>query len=317
MKIIVTGGAGFIGSHCTDLLVDAGHDVLVLDDLSFGKEENINKKSNFENINICDYKSTKNSIKLFKPSHIFHFAANATTKTSEMGWKNPFDDYKINMVGTLNLLEAIRSLNFNIHLIYASTAAVYGEPLAVPIKESHINEPLSPYGVSKLAGEKYCIAYFKEFGVKITILRIFNTYGPRQPRYVMYDQIKNMFKKNKESKDLIVLGTGKQLRDYAYVSDTVKAFYSCMMHPRKSVGNTFNVAGGNKYSIAELISILKKALNKQYLLEKYTGESWKGDIEKLWADTKSINNKLGWYPTVSIDNGISNLIDWIKVNEKI
>jgi UDP-glucose 4-epimerase len=316
MKILVTGGAGFIGSHCTDLLVDAGHDVLVLDDLSYGKEENLNEKSRFENINLCDYEMIKNLIETFEPSHIFHFAANATTKTSAMGWNNPFNDYKINMVGTLNLLEAIRSLNLDIHLIYASTAAVYGEPKVVPIKESHINEPLSPYGVSKLAGEKYCIAYFREFSVKMTILRIFNTYGPRQPRYVMYDQIKNILKKNTDN-NLKVLGTGKQLRDYAYVTDTVKAFHNCMLYPEKSIGKIFNVAGGNKYSIAELIKMLKTALNKESLSEKYTGESWNGDIEKLWADTTNINKNLGWYPSVNISDGIKNLIDWIKINEKL
>tara|TARA_B100001094_G_C17481950_1_gene462364 strand:- start:101 stop:502 length:402 start_codon:yes stop_codon:yes gene_type:complete len=133
----------------------------------------------------------------------------------------------------------------------------------------------------------------------------------------MFDQIKNMLKKNTDNKNFKVLGTGKQLRDYAYVTDTVKAFYNCMIYPEKSIGKTFNVAGGNKYSIAELIKILKIALNKEFLLEKYTGESWKGDIEKLWADTTNINKNLGWYPSVSIDDGIKNLVEWIKMNEKL
>lgn len=266
---------------------------------------------------MSDYELTKNCIKLFDPSHIFHFAANATTRTSAMGWNNPFNDYKINMVGTLNLLEAIRSLKLDTHLIYASTAAVYGEPIVVPISENHINEPLSPYGVSKLAGEKYCTAYYKEFRVKMTILRIFNTYGPRQPRYVMYDQIKNLLKKNKKDKVFKVLGTGKQLRDYAYVTDTVRAFYNCMIYPEKSIGKIFNVAGGNKYSISELINILKRVLNKEFLSEEYTGQSWKGDIEKLWADTTNIQKNLGWSPSVNIDIGIEKLVDWIKMNEKL
>ena len=293
-------------------MIKNGHHVLVLDDLSYGKEENLNEDSDFINIDLFDYDLTKNTINEFNPDCIIHFAANATTKSTSMGWKNPFNDYKINMVGTLNLLESIRSLNADIHLIYASTAAVYGEPTVIPINEKHTNEPLSPYGVSKLAGEKYCLAYFKEFNVRSTILRIFNTYGPRQPRYVMYDQIKNMINKDEIKNIFNVLGTGKQIRDYAYVSDTVNAFYQCMIHPKKSVGRVFNVAGGNKHSIAELIKKLKKALGKEYLREQYTGESWKGDIDKLWADTKAINNILGWNPEVNIDDGIKMLIDWIR-----
>ena len=311
--IIVTGGAGFIGSHCVDLLVNKGHHVLVLDDLSFGKEENLNLNADFIKMDIRDFENTDKILADFNPSHIFHFAANATTKSTSMGWKDPIVDYKINMVGTLNLLESIRKNKLGSHLIYASTAAIYGEPDYIPIDEQHVTAPLSPYGISKLAGEKYCYAYFKEWEVKTTIIRIFNTYGPRQPRYVMYDQMKKML----ACKDgtFSVLGTGEQLRDYAYVSDSVDAFYRVMMQPEKSIGQVFNVAGGNKFAIKDLIVEMKIVLNKNDLQEVFTGESWKGDLNKLWADTSKIREVIGWEPKVSLRQGLEILSDWIRDNE--
>jgi UDP-glucose 4-epimerase len=313
-NIIVTGGAGFIGSHCVDLLIKRGHHVLILDDLSFGKEENLNPKADFIKMNISDFETTEEIIADSNPSHIFHFAADATTKSTSMGWKNPLVNYKINMVGTLNVLESIRKRKLSTHLIYASTAAVYGEPDYVPIDEKHVTSPLSPYGVSKLAGEKYCYAYFKEYAVKTTIVRIFNTYGPRQPRYVMFDQMKKML----TSRDgtFHVLGTGEQLRDYAYVSDSVDAFYRVMTQPEKSIGQVFNVAGGNKFSIKDLIVEIKSVLRREALEEVFTGESWKGDLEKLWADTSKIREVLGWEPKVRLREGLELLADWIKENRK-
>lgn len=313
--IIVTGGAGFIGSHCADLLTEKSHHVLILDDLSFGKEEYLNPNADFIKVDLRHFENTEKIITDFNPSHIFHFAANATTKSTSMGWKDPMVDYRINMVGTLNLLEAIRKNKLNTHLIYASTAAIYGEPNYVPIDEKHTKAPLSPYGISKLAGEKYCYAYYKEWKVKTTIVRIFNTYGPRQPRYVMYDQMKKMLACKEGT--FQVLGTGEQLRDYAYVSDTVKAFYQTMVQQEKSVGQIFNVAGGSKIAIKELIYEIKKVLNKDELNEVFTGESWKGDLKKLWADTSKIDKVLGWTPKVKLINGLEILADWIKNNEKI
>jgi UDP-glucose 4-epimerase len=314
-RVAVTGGAGFIGSHCVDLLIKKGYNVTIIDDLSFGKIENINSKADFIKLDISNVNDLKNVLKDILPSTIFHFAANATTKSTSMGWNNPYLDFQINMVGTLNILQVIREAKLDSHFIYASSAAVYGEPVEIPMSESHINMPQSPYGISKLAGEKYCHAYAKEFSVKTSIIRIFNTYGPRQPRYVMYDQIKNIL--HCKNNTFQVLGTGKQIRDYSYVSDTVNAFYATMINPNKSVGKIFNVAGGNKISIKELIMIIKNALNKSNCIDIYTGKSWKGDITKLWANTSKIKDVLGWSPQVSLSEGVEELVDWVLKNEKI
>lgn len=311
-NIIVTGGAGFIGSHCVDLLIEKGYHVLILDDLSFGKERNLNSNADFIKMDLRDFENTEKIIIDFEPSHIFHFAANATTKSTSMGWENPIVDYKINMVGTLNLLEAIRKNKLSTHMIYASTAAIYGEPDYIPIDEQHVTAPLSPYGITKLTGEKYCYAYFREWGVKTTIIRIFNTYGPRQPRYIMYDQMKKML----ACKDgtFQVLGTGEQLRDYAYVSDSVDAFYRVMIRPEKSIGQVYNLAGGNKFAIKDLIVKIKSVLKKEDLQEVFTGESWKGDLIKLWADTSKIREDLKWEPKVPLRKGLEILADWVREN---
>ena len=150
--------------------------------------------------------------------------------------------------------------------------------------------------------------------MKTTIIRIFNTYGPRQPRYVMYDQMKKIL--GCEDGNFKVLGTGEQLRDYAYVSDSVDAFYRVMMQPEKSIGQVFNVAGGNKFSIKDLIVEIKSVLKREDLQEVFTGESWKGDLEKLWADTSKIREILEWEPKVRLREGLEILADWIKENEK-
>jgi len=273
--------------------------------------ENVNPKSNFIQADVAVFKRIEKIILEEKPEKIVHFAANATTKSSAMGWNDPVRDYQINMVGTLNLLEVLRKNNLDVRVVYASTAAVYGEPRDVPVKEDHPTNPLSPYGVSKLSGEKYCFAYGKEWGIRATIFRIFNTFGPRQPRYVMYDQIKKMLS---APEHLEVLGTGEQLRDYAYVSDVVRAFY-LGMQSEHAVGRIFNVAGGNKISVKDLVHKLRSVLGVN-VTPTFTGKSWKGDITRLWADTTTLQEALAWKPEVPLDEGIRRLVDWMRPKGK-
>lgn len=308
--ILVTGCAGFIGSHFTDYAVEKGHAVVGIDDLSYGKKGNINSAIQFEEEDIRNYTAVEKIILKTQPTHIVHFAANATTKSSSLGWNDPMTDYSINMVGTLNILQILRKHDLDCRLVYASTAAVYGEPQYVPMDEIHPNFPVSPYGITKLAGEKYCHAYSKEFGIESTILRIFNTFGPRQPRYVMYDQMIKMMKKPETFE---VLGTGEQLRDYVYVSDTVMAVYTAMIH-ENAVNEIFNIARGDGTSIKDLVGMIKSVLNVDSE-PVFTGESWKGDITRLWAKTSKINTLLNWKPEVPLETGLHRLADWIKQNE--
>ncbi|GAI57186.1 unnamed protein product, partial [marine sediment metagenome] len=158
----------------------------------FGKRENVNKRADFVELDIKNYGALKNVVSRVSPKVVYHLAANATTKESAMGWSDPVSDYQINAIGTLNVLMAMADAGLKSHVIYASSAAVYGEPEYTPIDEKHPTNPKSPYGVSKLAGEKYMLIYHKECGIPATVLRIFNVYGPRQPRYVMFDLLKKL-----------------------------------------------------------------------------------------------------------------------------
>src|SRR5436190_13517953 len=228
----------------------------------------------------------------FIPSHIFHLAANADVPFSV---DYPQYDFETNALGGFNILHS--ALHTNVQkIVYASTAAVYGNALYTPIDENHPLNPLSPYGASKLATEKLGMAYFKTYGLPFTIIRIFNTYGKRQPRYVMYDLLKKLYQNPQE---LAVLGTGKQVRDYCYVSDSVRCFILAA-ESEKSVGEVFNLAGGSPVSIKDLVLLILKTLNLKNTKINFTGKSWKGDIEKLIADTQKAQTILGFKPEISL-----------------
>ena len=304
MRVLVTGGAGFIGSHLVDKLIDEGARVSVLDNLSYGKRENLNAAVEFIEADILEYDRMKDAVA--DKDMVFHLAACATTNESSMGWNDPLADYQVNAVGTLNALRAITETSRKAKMIYASSAAVYGNPQFTPITEEHPNNPVSPYGISKLAGEKYCYAYMVEQGVDSVVMRIFNTYGPRQPRYVMFDLMKKL---SEDPTRLEVLGTGQQVRDYCYVSDTVDALI--LAAQKGHSGDIFNIAGGKAITISDLAEQLVRisGLSDRTSIH-FTDKSWKGDIDILMSDTTRINQSLGFIPEVSLEEGMQKLRDW-------
>ncbi|MFC2058323.1 NAD-dependent epimerase/dehydratase family protein [Chloroflexota bacterium] len=312
VRVLVTGGAGFIGSHLVDKLVGLGSLVTVVDNLSLGFIENVNSKAMFKKLDVCNYARLKEVIAESMPQMIFHLAANPTTKESAMGWNNPFADHEVNMIGTLNVLEAIVNLDIDATLIYTSSAAVYGEPEYVPMDEKHPTNPVSPYGVSKLAGEKYALAYYKERGIRTTILRIFNTYGPRQPRYVMFDLIKKL---NDNPEELELLGTGEQIRDYCYISDTVGAFI--LAAERDASGGVFNIGADDPISIKSLAETIIRILGLEDKVKvRYTGKTWSGDITRLVADISQAKGELGFKRSVFLEEGLRRLIRWYEDKNK-
>jgi len=306
-NILVTGGAGFIGSHLVDSLLKKGATVTIIDDLSTGRKSNVNIKAKFIDGDIRNFDILTEC--LDNIDIIYHLAADARTKESSMGWYDPIRDIRINAEATLNLFRAIIEQDLDSRIIYTSSAAVYGEPQYTPIDEDHPTNPLSPYGISKLSGEKYAFAYFKEFGIKSISARIFNTYGPRQSRYVLFDLLKKL-QSNKNR--LEVLGNGKNIRDYSYISDTVDALL--LLIEKGHWGKVYNVAGENPISISDLIVLILTELNLIGITEVcYTGNSWKGDITRMMADITKIN-KIGFHPKVSMEEGIKKTIEWF-INE--
>jgi len=305
-RVLVTGGAGFIGSHLVDRLVEEGCDVVVVDNLKDGEISNLAEsmdKIDFRKVDIRDCEAMQDA--MADVEVVFHLAANANVPYSV---ENPDYDFETNALGTYNVLKL--SLDAGIEkVIYASSAAVYGEPAYVPIDENHPLNPISPYGASKLAGERLGFAYYSTYGLKFVAIRIFNTYGERQRRYVMYDFLRKL---TQNPRKLEVLGTGEQIRDFCYVKDCVEAFITAAKDG-KAIGEAFNIAGGNPISIKELAYLMINVLGLNGKTEVvFTGKSWKGDIVRLYADISKIKRVLGFEPATSLNEGLLRLWRWFQ-----
>ena len=299
-NILVTGGAGFIGSHLVDRLIKKKSTVKVIDNYQAGRRENLNQSWDEIQVIKGDIRNSELVREVIEDVDvIFHIAANASVPYSV---KNPRYDFETNALGTFNILEA--SINSNVEkIIYASSAAVYGEPTYTPIDEVHPLNPISPYGTTKLAGEKLGFTFKEIYGLDFTAIRIFNTYGPRQPRYVIYDFIKKL---NKNPDKLEVLGSGEQVRDYCYISDMVNAF---ILVAEKG-NSVYNAAGGSPISIRELADLMVSEISPNAKI-KYGGKTWKGDINVLTANITRLKN-LGFQPEIDFKTGIKRTIEWFK-----
>ncbi|MBK8167114.1 MAG: GDP-mannose 4,6-dehydratase [bacterium] len=303
-RVLVTGGAGFIPSHVVDLLVAQGAKVVVLDDMSAGKTENlVGVKDDIEFVvgSVADAELVD---RLVKGCHlVFNFAANADVPRSV---KFPEVDFATNAVGAFNVYTSCRRHGVA-RIMQASTAAVYGEPEYTPMDERHRLRPISPYGSSKLAAEAMGLAWHHTYALPFTAIRIFNTYGPRQPRYVIYDLFRKI---QANSQRLEVLGTGEQIRDYCYVADTAAAFVNLALNPT-AVGDVYNIAGGSPVSIKQLVAMILDTLGLTDTEVYYTGQSWPGDINRLVAGLDKIRGT-GFAPTVDLTEGLKRFAAWIE-----
>lgn len=305
IRILVTGGAGFIPSHLVDLLVARGAQVTVLDDLSAGKRENLAQVAGdirFVEGSVADAELVDQVVA--GQEMVFNFAANADVPRSV---KHPRTDFAANALGAHLVFDACRRHEVR-RVLQASTAAVYGEPRYTPMDEEHPLRPISPYGASKLAAEALGRAYHHTYGLPFTAIRIFNTYGPRQPRYVIYD----LFRKLERDRDqLEVLGTGEQVRDYCYVADTAAAFVTVALDDA-TIGEVYNIAGGQPVSIRELVAMILETLGLPETVSHYTGQSWPGDITRLVADLTRLRER-GFAPTVDLREGLRRFAEWIDI----
>lgn len=305
-RALVTGGAGFIGSHVVDQLLERGASVTVLDNLITGRTRNLEAVRNHIEVVEGDIRDRGLVEEVVRGRDlIFHFAANADVPKSV---EEPAYDFETNAGGTFNLLAACRSSDVR-RIIYASTAAVYGTPQYTPMDEQHPCRPVSPYGASKYAGERLGFAFRETYGLPFTAFRIFNTFGPRQPRYVMYDLFRKL---QNDSRTLEVLGTGEQVRDYCYVADTAKAFVDVSADDITE-GEVYNLSGGRSISIRNLVALILEAHGSNGTKVYYTGKSWPGDIVHLEADISKIRT-FGFAPTVGLEEGLGIFAKWLKVH---
>jgi UDP-glucose 4-epimerase len=304
MRALVTGGAGFIGSNLVKLLIDEGHDVVVLDNLSSGYRENLVKlpQVRFIEGDVRDGSALRSAATDCEV--IFHLAASVgNTRSIE----HPIDDAEINVIGTLLVLEAARHLGAR-KVVFSSSAGIFGELKMVPIREDHTVEPDSPYGASKLGAEKLCLAYAKLYPLECACLRYFNVYGVNQ-RYDAYGNVIPIFAHCAlAGEPLTIYGDGEQTRDFINVSDVARANY-CAAFAR-GVSGAFNIGSATRVTINGLANLIQEVGGTSVPIRHAPPR--KGDVRHSLADISAATAALGFRPSVRLDNGLREYMQWAR-----
>ena len=295
MKILVTGGAGFIGSNVVDAYVDLGHEVIVADDLSSGKRENVNPKARLIEVDIVSPEMAE-LIAREKPDVVNHHAAQTSVRHSV---ENPMDDCRRNILGSLNIIEAARKTGVGKVIYISSGGAVYGEPETLPCPESNPIKADSPYGASKHGPEHYLDIYHRLFGLGYTTLRYGNVYGPRQDPFGEAGVIAIFTAQMLAGQACTINGTGEQERDFVFVGDCVNANVAAL---EKGNGETINIGSGEGSSINRIFELLKDATG--YDQDVNYGPAKPGETFRIYLDISHAARVLDWTPRVSLDEGL-------------
>ena len=307
-KYLVTGGAGFIGSHLVDALVAAGDKVVVFDDLSSGVKRNLqdHKPADVRLVegDVCDEKALKRAAK--GCDYVLHLAGIPGVERSV---EKPEQTLQVAFLGTLNVLAAARELKIK-RVVYASSCAVYGESPVLPKEESMLPSPFNPYGAGALGSEELMRVFYTTYRIETVSLRLFNVYGPRQPweskegpvvarlcASILQDQVP------------VIYGDGKQSRDFVYVSDVVEAFRLACTAP-KAEGEVFNVASGARLSMSGLLAVFGQLLEKEFV-PKF-GDARAADVRHSLAETQKAQEVLGFRPRISIHEGLVKCLIWYR-----
>jgi len=303
LKILVTGGAGFIASQVADAFIAEGNDVVILDDLSTGFEKNINPKANFVKANICD----KNLSELFESEKfdvVNHHAAQMDVRRSV---KDPEFDATTNILGTINLLQNCIKYGVKKFMFSSTGGAIYGEQDYFPADEKHNLQPKSPYGISKLAVEKYLYFYNSEYGLNYSILRYANIYGPRQNPFGEAGVVAIFSTKLLKGEQPLINGSGKQTRDYVFVGDVVKANLLALKDESSDI---YNVGTGIETDVNELFIELNKIIGSGK--EEKHGPTAAGEQMRSVITSDKLFNKFGWRPSTKIDDGLKATVEFFK-----
>ncbi len=304
MRVLVTGGAGFIGSNIVDGCLAAGYEVVVVDNLHTGKRSNVAPEARFYEVDIRNISALAEVIKREKPQIIFHEAALANVRESV---EKPDIYAETNIIGSINLLEVSRKQGVS-KVIYASTGgACYGEPTSLPATEEHPVNPLDPYGVSKHTVEHYLFLYKYNYGLDYTILRYPNVYGPRQDPFGEAGVIAIFTRQMLDNKECIVNGNGEQQRDFVYVDDIVKAN---LLATDKGSGQIYNLGWGEPVSVNEVFSALKAATG--YRKEPTYGPAKVGEVYRIYLDSSKAGQDLDWQPQIALQEGIQRTVAFFR-----
>ncbi|MBI2549182.1 NAD-dependent epimerase/dehydratase family protein [Candidatus Woesearchaeota archaeon] len=304
MKMLVTGGAGFIGSHIVEQYVQAGHEVVVVDNLSTGKRENLHPNTRFYELDIQQQQELAKIFAKEKPEIVNHQAAQISASRS---LKDPLNDAQTNVLGSLSLLECCRQYSVK-KIIYASTAAVYGTPETLLCTEAHPIQPVWPYGVSKYYMEQSLWLYHHHYGIPYAIFRYGNVYGPRQDPYGEAGVVSIFIEKMLEGKQPRINGDGKQTRDFVFVRDVAHASL-CALQPAIPSG-VFNIATGTETSVNTLFNEIKQLLKSP--LQPNHGQPIVTEVRTIALDNAKAKKTLSWKPTTLLTEGLRQTIAWYK-----
>jgi len=304
MKVLVTGGAGFIGSHVVDACLAAGHDVLVVDDLSTGNKANLNPKARFYEVDLRDAEALERVFVAERPEGICHLAARANVRESMI---EPILYAQVNIIGSLALLECARKYGTK-KIVYASTGgAVYGEPQYLPVDENHPIMPLDPYGASKHQVEHYLYIYRTHYNVDYTILRFPNVYGPRQDPYGEAGVVSIFTGQMLNGGTPIINGTGEQQRDFVFVTDIARANVLALT---RGGGEIYNLGSGVGTSVNEIFRLLREITGSR--CEEIHGAAKLGEVFKTYLTTKKAGKGLGWEAEIPLRQGLTETVAYFK-----
>jgi len=303
-SFLVTGGCGFIGSHLSDALTARGHRVRIFDDLSTGKRANAPAAAEVVVGDVADEAAVRRAMDGM--AGCFHLAAIPSVQKSVEAW---WPTHRVNLGGTINVLQAAHGAG-GVPVVYASSAAVYGDNPALPLDEAALPVPLSPYGADKAASEMQAHAAFAVRGVPSTGLRFFNVYGPRQDPASPYSGVISIFAERLlAGRPLTIFGDGEQSRDFVHVSDVVAALLLAMERQDKS-SRVFNVARGNGVTLLRLVAALERAVGRKAEIRQAPARP--GDVRHSVGDVRRIRESLGFAAKVGLEEGLASLMGWLK-----
>ncbi len=303
MNILVTGGAGFIGSHVIDVLLASGHTVSAIDDLSTGKRENLPDNIAFHAISITD-PAVEDVFAETQPDSLVHLAAQVSVNTSV---QDPVKDMEINIMGTVRLLEAAVRHKVK-KVVFSSTGgAIYGEQDYYPADEQHPLRPLSPYGIGKLAAEKYLHFYHQTHGLAFTALRYSNVYGPRQDPFGEGGVVAIFTNKFLAGQQPVINGDGLQTRDFVFVKDVARANLAAL---RNDYAGEINIGTGRETNVNELFAILRDITGSQ--MQDRHGPALAGEVPRSVLSWDKASSVLGWQPSVSLEKGLEETVRYFR-----
>lgn len=306
MKILVTGGAGFIGSHVVDLFVREGYEAVVVDDLSTGRLSNLNPKAKFYRMDIRDPKLAE-VFEAEKPDFVSHHAAQMDVRRSIV---EPVFDADVNILGSLNVIECAKRYQVKRFVYISSGGAAYGEPEYLPCDEAHPINPICQYGASKHTVEHYLYMYYQNYGLKYTVLRYPNVFGPRQDPHGEAGVVAIFIGRMLNGEDVVINGDGENQRDFVHVKDCARANLLGLDAP---VG-IYNLGFGYGTSVNQIFDALKQITG--YPKDAIHGPAKLGETRKIYLDANKAQKVMGWSPSITLEEGLKETVEYQKVAEK-